>query len=1061
MLNIYKSNKIEVITELLAKELIISPPFLTEKLDVAVPNYFLGKWLWDQITISNQISALYEFKTISSYTEALLTKIFPAIDMGVWNFDSIKWGIIDSFEELNSYKESLPLSNWINKYLNNKKIIDGDIHNLTKKIANNFIEYLIFRPEMIANWHRYELSSRNLFNNLNSNEYWQPILYKLLEKKMTEKPSCLFMMDIINNIKKIHNEENLIPKQIYIISDNNLSRLHVRFYSKLAEFTKVNLYLLSAGDNLWNRINSFEGEVDFSSIESKFNLNNSNIENIFGKFGANYQKLIEESSNIENIKINNNSIYIDPTFSFTSEKDIPLINQIQKRLIDNSQNDFMINEKDESIIFREHFNQLSQLEYVRNKVIEILETCDDIKYSDIAIVSPQTSLIKPYLRYIFNNELINGQKLPYLFLEENYEDSSNIYNFLLDIIELANEKITLEKIEYFLSKKVNQNIFDFDIAEKNEIILILNEVGFHWGLDTNERLGEEKNTLEWCINRITLGLVYDEEFSLNNSNLKSFTPKNSSLDLNKWVRILVQLKQYINLLRGSFNYSDWVKKIKFILNKIRKFNENFNLDIYEINRILDNYLISSTSDQVIVLNVFREILITCINKLNYRNQSYINKILVSDIEKVRLIPRKIIFLINMNSLYYPRLSSNENINLLTRKYLLGDPSSFDREKYFFLELLISCRKQLIVSWVNNDKDNKILDISFPIKELINYLESFLSVKQRKSIIKYFDYEKEEVVNPNNSNFLKSQYSLLNKIDWEEKFYDSKDFKLSELIYWFKAPQLYWLNKKNISPKGIFNHHPDEEYVSNLQKFKLVTKVIQKLEIDNYDIIDQLKNLDINEQFLENGIIAPRNSIFTKEKEIQNLLGSLVENLSNDKNIKRVYVKSNSNKEEYFISDNVVIELIHSKLSLKSLSEAWIKLLFISSLEKRITKTKVIFRKENQYKSEILQTPGQLQSKKILEEYINIFKNYSDKCLPLPPESTYKYVEAKKLLKNEKKAFSDKWIGNKTFTKGERDNNVIQMCFGNKKEGDFFFGNDKFDDLSFRLYGPLFEALKNK
>jgi exodeoxyribonuclease V gamma subunit len=36
-----------------------------------------------------------------------------------------------------------------------------------------------------------------------------------------------------------------------------------------------------------------------------------------------------------------------------------------------------------------------------------------------------------------------------------------------------------------------------------------------------------------------------------------------------------------------------------------------------------------------------------------------------------------------------------------------------------------------------------------------------------------------------------------------------------------------------------------------------------------------------------------------------------------------------------------------------------------------------------------------------------------------------------------------------------------MCFGNKKEGDFFFGNDEFDDLSFRLYAPLFEALKNK
>ena len=220
-------------------------------------------------------------------------------------------------------------------------------------------------------------------------------------------------------------------------------------------------------------------------------------------------------------------------------------------------------------------------------------------------------------------------------------------------------------------------------------------------------------------------------------------------------------------------------------------------------------------------------------------------------------------------------------------------------------------------------------------------------------------------------------------------------------------------------------------------------------------------MNINEQFIENGIIAPRNSAFTKEKEIKNLLGSLTQYLRKDKKINRVYVKSNSNKEEYFISDNLVIELIHSRLSLKCLSEAWIKLLFISSLEKRITKTKLIFRKENQYKTVILQSPGQPQSKKILEEYIHIFKNYSDKCLPLPPESTYKYVEAKMQLKNEKKAFSDTWNGNKTFTKGERDSSVIQMCFGNKKEGEFFFGNDKFDYLSLRLYVPLFEALKNK
>ncbi len=1059
MLNIYKSNKIEVFSQLLAKELIISPPLITEKIEIAVPNYYLGLWLWDEITITNQISALYKFKTITNYTEELLTNFFPEIDMGAWNFESIKWGIIDSLEELNSYKESFPLSNWISKFLNNNKIIDGDIYNLTKKIANNFIDYLIFRPEIVANWHKYELNSQNIFNNLNSYEYWQPILYKLLEKRISEKPSCLYMIDIINNIKKLQNLKNKIPRDLYIISDNNLSRLHINFYSKLAEFTNVNLYLLSPGENFWNRINSDVGEVNFSIVENKLHLNNANIEKIFGKFGANYQKLIEETSNIEDININNKLIYVDPTINFSKKNYIPLINQIQKRLIDNKEHKFIINERDDSILFRGHFNQLSQLEYVRNKIIEILESREEIKFSDIAIVTPQISVIKPFLKYIFNNELINGQKLPYFLIEESFEDSSKIYNFLFEITELANEKITIQRLESLLSHKVTQNIFGFDIPEKNEIILILNQVGFHWGLDTNERLGEEKNTLEWCINRITLGLIYDYDHDFRNSNLKPFSPKNLSLDLNKWVKILLELTKYIKLLRGSFTFSIWVKKIKFILNNIRNINETFNLEIFEIYRIINNYSASYKPDQIIVLNVFREILINCINNIRYKNQSCINRILVSDIEKVRLIPRNIIFLINMNSIYYPKLSNNDNINLLNKKYLLGDPSTYEREKYFFLEILISCRKQLLVSWVNNDKDNKTLDISFPIKELLNYFEINLTIEQRKFIIKSYDHNKDSVFIPKKNAF-KSHYSLIKKIDWEEQQFDCKKFKLSELIYWFKTPQLYWLNKKNIFPKGLFIHHPDEEYVTNFQKSQLVAKVIQKLEIDNHGILEELKTLNINAEFLENGIIAPKNIIYTKEKEIKDLVESLVSNLSKFNKIKRVYFKSNSNKEEYFIADNMVIELFHSNLSLKRLSEAWIKLLFVSSIEKKITKTKVIFRKDNQYKTEILQSPGLEQSKKILEEYINIFSNCSKICLPLPPESTYKFVEAKMKLKNEKKAFSDRWIGNKNFTKGERDNMEIQICFGNKKEPDFFFGNELFEKLAIRFYAPLIKALKN-
>jgi len=136
-------------------------------------------------------------------------------------------------------------------------------------------------------------------------------------------------------------------------------------------------------------------------------------------------------------------------------------------------------------------------------------------------------------------------------------------------------------------------------------------------------------------------------------------------------------------------------------------------------------------------------------------------------------------------------------------------------------------------------------------------------------------------------------------------------------------------------------------------------------------------LNINDQLVENGIIIPKNSIFIKEKEIKDLLSSLSATLSNHNKINKIYVKLNANKEEYLIADDTVIELIHAKLSLSRLAETWIKLLFISSLKKNIKRTKIIFRTENNYKSQIIQSPGATESSLIMEEYINIFKNFSD------------------------------------------------------------------------------------
>jgi len=129
----------------------------------------------------------------------------------------------------------------------------------------------------------------------------------------------------------------------------------------------------------------------------------------------------------------------------------------------------------------------------------------------------------------------------------------------------------------------------------------------------------------------------------------------------------------------------------------------------------------------------------------------------------------------------------------------------------------------------------------------SFFNSLLNQSQRELIIKDYDLNKNEIIDLDKSRIVKSNYSLIKDINWNEKKSDIKNYKLSELIYWFKNPQKYWLNKNNISPKEIFIHHPDEEYVSNLQKSQLITKIIQQVEIDNNNIIDALNELNINDQ----------------------------------------------------------------------------------------------------------------------------------------------------------------------------------------------------------------------
>ena len=527
--------------------------------------------------------------------------------------------------------------------------------------------------------------------------------------------------------------------------------------------------------------------------------------------------------------------------------------------------------------------------------------------------------------------------------------------------------------------------------------------------------------------------------------------------MNKWILILNQIVRIIESLRSTNSFENWISIFKNIFHNDEIQNDKFNDEINNLFKILEDISRIINSEVILDLNVLNEILNTYINNQTSNLDRRKNEVLISNIENSRLLPHKIIFLMGMNQKVYPKIIDKDKINILNNEYRFEDPSLIDKEKYFFLELLLSCREQFIISWSNYDFANNILEISSPIRKLINILKNQIDKNHHDNLITDIEINSSESKKISNKS-LKPKEGLVTSLEFKNENYKNKKYKLSELINWYKSPQIYWLRQKNIFPKKKFIYNPSDETITNYDKYKLLNNVLRTIDIDDKDLKIKLNDLKIKEQIISNGIISPKNSIYLNELEVHKLIQSLIYNFKDLDNIQRQYKKSESNKVEYYKNDNKIIELIHSNINFTKRSETWMKLLFIASLDKDINKAQIIYRKNNLYKVEILNAPYQADATKLLDQYFNIYNNALEYCLPLPPESSYKYIFSFMKNKDYKKAFIDEWIGSKNFNLGERDKPEMQLCFGYEKNPNFFLNNKYFHELSIKLYKPLIESL---
>lgn len=210
MLNVFQSNRLEVLVTILTKQLTDngSASVLTPE-TVLVQSPGMAQWLKLEIAKSVGIAANFNFPLPSSFIWQVYQHLLPDIpQQSPYNKDRLSWVLFQILPQFIEQQEFEALRQYLDDALSaNQRGGHSQSHlyqlrqfQLAEKIADVFDNYLMYRPHWLKHW---QLGHRDLPDETLEQHQWQSILWRAVVQYVEQQ--------YVANANKTDTAQNKIP----------------------------------------------------------------------------------------------------------------------------------------------------------------------------------------------------------------------------------------------------------------------------------------------------------------------------------------------------------------------------------------------------------------------------------------------------------------------------------------------------------------------------------------------------------------------------------------------------------------------------------------------------------------------------------------------------------------------------------------------------------------------------------------------------------------------------------------------------------------------------------
>ncbi|WP_097509870.1 exodeoxyribonuclease V subunit gamma [Escherichia coli] len=755
MLRVYHSNRLDVLEalmEFIVERERLDDPFEPEM--ILVQSTGMAQWL--QMTLSQKfgIAANIDFPLPASFIWDMFVRVLPELPKeSAFNKQSMSWKLMTLLPQLLEREDFTLLRHYLTDDSDKRKLFQ-----LSSKAADLFDQYLVYRPDWLAQW-----ETGHLVEGLGEAQAWQAPLWKALVEYTDElgQPRwhrANLYQRFIETLESATTCPPGLPSRVFICGISALPPVYLQALQALGKHIEIHLLFTNPCRYYWGDIkdpaylaklltrqrrHSFEDrELPlFRDSENAGQLFNSDGEQdvgnpllaSWGKLGRDYIYLLSDLESSQEL-----DAFVDVTPDNLLHNIQSDILELENRAVagvnieefSRSDNKRPLDPLDSSITFHVCHSPQREVEVLHDRLLAMLEEDPTLTPRDIIVMVADIDSYSPFIQAVFGSAPAD-RYLPYAISDRRARQSHPVLEAFISLLSLPDSRFVSEDVLALLDVPVLAARFDITEEGLRYLRQWVNESGIRWGIDDDnvrelELPATGQHTWRFGLTRMLLGYAMESA----QGEWQSVLPYDESSGLiaelvGHLASLLMQLNIWRRGLAQERPLEEWLPVCRDMLNSFflpdAETEAAMTLIEQQWQAIIAEGLGAQYGDAV-PLSLLRDELALRLDQERISQRFLAGPVNICTLMPMRSIPFKVVCLLGMNDGVYPRQLAPLGFDLMSQKPKRGDRSRRDDDRYLFLEALISAQQKLYISYIGRSiQDNSERFPSVLVQELIDYI----------------------------------------------------------------------------------------------------------------------------------------------------------------------------------------------------------------------------------------------------------------------------------------------------------------------------------------------------